>query len=459
VPFAHVSLLQGWFPALLGCLALGALGASVLRWDGRWVARRVLPVAAVSLAAVAVLAAIVDPGRRFDDPIPEAFSVWVAMPVAAIGLAVAGWRRSGPARRVVAVLAIPLTAAFAADLINQYYAYEPTVGALFGADIEHRLPSAELGLAGPPGAAAAPQVRRPGRLGQRPSPPGSAPTTFGGGGPTTTADRAAMVAAGHGFVSSMAIPGTASGFVGRPAYVWVPPAFFAAPRPQLPVVVMLAGVPGEPLNMIRAGGATIAADRYAAAHGGRAPILVFPDANGSFTADSECVDGIRGRAETYLTQDVPAFVESRFSAAAGPAHWGILGYSEGGTCAMDLALGHPEVFGSFVDVAGDAFPNLGTRGDARARAIAGLYGGDTAAFAAHDPLALAQRPQDRGVQAWFEAGARDHRIAAVAHALNTALLHNGLTSRMVLAPGGHDFAMAAHAVADSFAWLAGRLGS
>ena len=36
-----------------------------------------------------------------------------------------------------------------------------------------------------------------------------------------------------------------------------------------------------------------------------APIIVMPDENGSFTNDTECVDGPRGNAETYITVDVP----------------------------------------------------------------------------------------------------------------------------------------------------------
>jgi S-formylglutathione hydrolase FrmB len=262
-----------------------------------------------------------------------------------------------------------------------------------------------------------------------------------------------------GVVSTITIPGTVSGFSARTAYVWVPPAFFVTPRPPLPVVVMLAGVPGQPDNMIRAAGATAAADRYAAAHSGRAPILVFPDPNGSFTGDTECVDGPRGNAETYLTFDVPHYVESAISSAAGPRHWGIAGYSEGGTCAMDLALAHPDVYGTFVDISGDAFPNLGTRGDAKARAIAGLYGGQPALFDAHDPTWLAARPQDRGVAGWFEDGTADHRKAAVGAALDATLRADGLESHLVSAPGGHDFTMATHAVADSFDWLAQRVGT
>ena len=110
--------------------------------------------------------------------------------------------------------------------------------------------------------------------------------------PATTSANAS----GTGVVSTITIPGTVSGFSARTAYVWVPPAFFAIPRPQLPVVVMLAGVPGQPDNMIRAAGCHEVADRYAASHGGRAPVLVFPDANGSFAGDTECVHRWAGGA-------------------------------------------------------------------------------------------------------------------------------------------------------------------
>ncbi|MFT3854077.1 MAG: alpha/beta hydrolase-fold protein [Ilumatobacteraceae bacterium] len=168
------------------------------------------------------------------------------MPVAAIGIAVVGWRSADRWRRVVSVLAIQLCAMYAANLINQFYGYEPT-------------------------------------------------------------------------------------------------------RPQLPVVVTVAGVPGQPVNMIQAAGATSVADQYAAAHGGHAPILVFADPYGSFTGGTECVDGPLGNAETYLTVDVPHFAERQFAAASDAASWGIVGYSAGGTCAMEMALGHPDVYGTFVD--------------------------------------------------------------------------------------------------------------
>ncbi len=46
----------------------------------------------------------------------------------------------------------------------------------------------------------------------------------------------------------------------------------------------------------------------------------------------------------------------------------------GGTCAVDLTVMHPELFSTFVDIAGDMGPNAGTK----EQTIARIYGGDAA---------------------------------------------------------------------------------
>lgn len=111
---------------------------------------------------------------------------------------------------------------------------------------------------------------------------------------------------------------------------------------------------------------------YAAAHQGNAPILAFVDTGGTFNNDTECVDGPRGDVRTT------------FDTAAGPARWGLVGWSAGGTCAVDLALTHPERFSGFVDIAGDLGPNAGNK----TRTIATLYGGDSRAWIRYDPLSV-----------------------------------------------------------------------
>lgn len=101
---------------------------------------------------------------------------------------------------------------------------------------------------------------------------------------------------------------------------------------------------------------------------------MFADAAGEFSNDTECVDGPHGNPADHLTGEVRPAVVARFGPSAAPAGWGVLGFSMGGTCAVDLAVTHPELFGTFDDIAGDIGPNTGTR----AQTVARLYGGSAA---------------------------------------------------------------------------------
>src|SRR5262249_6723401 len=146
-----------------------------------------------------------------------------------------------------------------------------------------------------------------------------------------------------GSIVHVPIPGPASGFVARDAYIYVPPAWFSSPVPQLPVLMMLHGVPGGPENWLQAGQADQVIDPFAAANGGKAPILVMPDLSGDENNDTECTDSPRGNSETYLTTDVPEYMHSNFSVATGPGSMGVAGFSAGGFCALMLPLRHPDL--------------------------------------------------------------------------------------------------------------------
>lgn len=192
----------------------------------------------------------------------------------------------------------------------------------------------------------------------------------------------------QGRVVPVDIPDDASGFVHRTEYVYLPPAWFAGPTPPvLPVVEMIGGEFNTPSDWIRLGSATQTADQYAQQHGGRAPILVFVDSGGSFNNDTECVDGTRGAAASHLTEDVRPYVVSTFSAASDAAHWGAIGWSMGGTCAMDLAVTHPDLFSAFGDIGGDLGPNTGTK----EQTVARLFGGDAAKWDEYDPQTVMTR--------------------------------------------------------------------
>jgi hypothetical protein len=135
--------------------------------------------------------------------------------------------------------------------------------------------------------------------------------------------RAQVAETGHlpdqGITVGVAIPATDPRFTPRPAYVWVPPAWFARNHPQLPVIELLHGTPGNPSDWNVGMGAANTAQAFAEQHDGIAPILVMPDINGSRNADSECVNSTKyGDVATYLAMTIPAFMRNEFNASTAP---------------------------------------------------------------------------------------------------------------------------------------------
>jgi S-formylglutathione hydrolase FrmB len=409
----HVSLLHGWLPPTLGVGALGSLALGVA-----WLRRAIwqwLAVAAGAGAAVALLAWKLDITRQVGSTYPRSFLVWAALPVFAIGAATVQWRAVGWIRRAVTIAAVPLLVAFAGLLINDHYAYLPTVGDLVGAPLPGQVAPQQLEHV-----AGARTMRNWPRVGE---------------------------------VARLDIPATVSGFPHRDAFVFVPPAYFASPRPDLPVLMLLSGTPGAPGDWLRGGRALAVSDGWAAAHGGRAPMLVLPDANGSLLGDTECVNGPRGRAETYLTVDVVAFMRRHFGASADPRQWAVAGLSEGGTCALELAARHPEVFATFGDFGGDPAPTL----DSPVRTLRLLYGGSRADELAHDPTTWFRKDAIDGVQGVFAVGRNDRGFLRVDEQVATIAAHDGMHVRFDVIAGGHTFHTWARALADAYPWIVSRL--
>jgi S-formylglutathione hydrolase FrmB len=284
----------------------------------------------------------------------------------------------------------------------------------------------------------------------------------------------------HGVLASVKIPADASGFRHRDELVYLPPAWFTSdPPPQLPVVVMVGGEFGYPTDWPTTGDAKRTADAFAASHQGNSPILVFSDTSGEFTNDTECVNGIRGNAADHLTKDIVPFIVSSFTASTDPAHWGIVGFSTGGTCALLTTAMHPDLFSTFVDIDGYTRPNAGSR----EQTIARLYGGDAAAYSAFDPTTvMTSHGEYTGIAGWFgvsgsvpttyrAAGAAAPSTApdpdsidagdhgAVANELCTLASSVGIECAVKGQDGGHDWHTAASVFAAALPWLAGRLGT
>ena len=132
----------------------------------------------------------------------------------------------------------------------------------------------------------------------------------------------------------------------------------------------------------------------------------------------------------------------------------MVGWSMGGTCAVDLAVEHPEVFASFVDISGDLGPNLGSKQNTISR----LFGGGEAAWAAHDPLTvLAGHGAYRNVTGLFVSGTAEPTRIRHAGQLSTAARQAGIATEVKVLPGEHTWKFAAQAFRTALPWVAARL--
>jgi S-formylglutathione hydrolase FrmB len=329
-----------------------------------------------------------------------------------------------PASLAVRILALGsaifLTLVSLVGAVNAYYAYYPTLGEALG---------------DPPGDESSLRVAE--------------------------AEDATGVLPKQGRVVPLTIPATASGFRARQAQAYLPPAWFAEPRPALPVIMLMHGEPGDPSNWVEGGQAAATADAWAAQHRGVAPVLVMPDINGDLTTDTECVDSPIGNAETYLTVDVPAAVRQQLGTKPPGQAWALAGLSEGGACAVMLALRHPDLFPTFGDFGGLIGPRLGDTNADTGSTVAQLFGGSQQQFAAHEPTDLLNTPNPayRRLGGWFEAGGADPEPLAAAQQLAPLAQKAGISTCLVVVPNGeHTFDVWSAAFRLSLPWMAARLG-
>jgi S-formylglutathione hydrolase FrmB len=340
-----LSLLHGWLPATIyavaAALLLLAIGWRSRRWRTLW-----LPLAVcVGVVAASWAHWYVDSQGMADDPAPSALWIWIGLTGLAAAVAVLGWHSARWWRRGVSLLAVPLCLLSAGLALNLWVGYFPTVQTAWS------------------------------QVTAGPLPDESDQTTV-------AAMQLQRTVPSHGVVVPVTIPDNASHFKHRTELVYLPPAWFKTdPPPKLPVVVMIAGEFNTPGDWLRTGSAARTIDDFAHAHGGNAPVFVFADVGGSFNNDTECVNGPRGNVADHLTKDIVPFMISNYGVSAGGANWGIVGWSMGGTCAVDLTVMHPELFSTFVDIAGDLGPTAGTK----EQTIARLYGGNAAAWARSIP--------------------------------------------------------------------------
>lgn len=421
------SIVSGFTPLLLTLLGLAALLALVYgrepRWWARWVPAILLGTVLVSLGIGLFVDRV---WRPFPDDLPTDVVVWIGVILGALALGLVQlFRRPGWRPKLLAGVAMLVAAVFGLNQINRVYDQYPTLR-----DALRSLTTTATPLKDVTGSK--PLVVAP--AGTYLSEVWHAP--------------ADMPAAGT--LTSAAIPATHSGFHARDAWIYLPPAYQATPRPALPVLLLLAGQPGSPSDWVDGGDIVNMMNSYASRHHGLAPVVVMADATGSEFGNPMCMDSRLGKAQTYLTEDVPDWVKSTFQVDTDPAQWAVAGLSYGGTCALQFAVNRPSVFHDFISISGQDQPTLGTFQESVDKA----FGGNKAAFLAVDPLTVMKTRKFPELHGVVVAGSDDgtyrpqqRKVFAACQAADMNVVYEEL-------PGGHGWQVWRPGLERNLDWLA-----
>ncbi|MBC7761962.1 MAG: hypothetical protein H7201_09250 [Candidatus Saccharibacteria bacterium] len=400
----------GPFPIIVYALAAVILVVLATRRP----VRRWLPIqllGALAGAGVGLILAwlVSDVWNSFGVALTLITRMWFALGVGGIGFAIAGLWRARAWRVVVGSASVIIFAFAGAIGVNVDVAEFPTLGSALGVNA--------IGKLALPAAQSTPTSTIPESLAQSWHAPADLPKV--------------------GTVGYVTIPGTVSHFAARSAVVYLPPAALVAGAPRLPMLELLSGQPGGPSNLITSGAMASILDRFAAAHHGLAPIVVVPDQLGSPQLNPMCVDSVLGNSATYLTVDVTNWITHHLHVLPSGANWAIGGFSQGGTCSIQLGTKYRGLFGSILDIAGELAPHHGSI----PATIASAFGGSAAQYHAATPLSLlasgAPWTDTLGI---FVIGQNDARFGVASSAVSKAAEAAGMTMHHLVSPGtAHDW--------------------
>jgi enterochelin esterase family protein len=143
----------------------------------------------------------------------------------------------------------------------------------------------------------------------------------------------------------------------REVGIYLPPSYDQSSR-RYPLVIFLPGFTGTGLQLLNRSAWQLPLDRRLEAlfesGNARECIVLLPDCftryGGSQYVDSPAI----GRYATYVSDELPAFLDSGFRTIPRREARAVIGKSSGGYGALQLAMRRPDIFGAVGSHAGDA---------------------------------------------------------------------------------------------------------
>jgi len=250
-----------------------------------------------------------------------------------------------------------------------------------------------------------------------------------------------------GHTDDLTVAGARSN-ISAEALVYLPPQYDdpAYAHTRFPTTLVVAGYPGHIGTLVRNLEVPRTLNDMLDAGRVRPMVVVMVSPTVAPPRDTECADVVGGpQAETWLAEDVPRLIASRYRVAA-PGDWGVLGVSTGGFCAVKLVMRHPDVFCCAVGMSGylHAITDL-TTGD--------LYGHDRALQNASDPMwRLKNLPPPR-VRILLTASYAERALYNEAKAFAAAAPPPMQVATILVPSGGHNFGVWVRQLPTCLQWL------
>lgn len=422
----RIDIVNGTVLAVSSVVAGGLFLSLLLRRPTRrWLITSTSALLAGLVLAILTWFVVVRMNHTFGIPLAHAVYYWFAATLAGVCLAVANMWRSRWWRKVVAACAVLVFVIVGTLGINASIGLDRSLGALLG-----NVPRNPIALPLPSGVPhAGPQLQP---LWKTWKPPADMPA--------------------QGTVGTQIIPNTASGFISRPAGIYLPPAALVPNAPRLPLVILMMGQPGSPDPSYVAS----VLDGFAARHNGLAPIVIVADQIGDPNQDPLCLNTAQfGNAKRFIVQDVVNWAVANLNIIKDPRYRTIAGYSNGGACAVSYLAEYPNLWSNVLDISGEEYPGS----EQPSTVLTDIFHGDQAAYDAIKPenlLATRKLPGTFGV---FTVGSNDlgyipgvQRIAAAASAAGMSAVYYEVPN------GGHVLPALTDGLAKGFSLLYPRLG-
>lgn len=425
------SLLEGWFPNTLWVLGAVSLGFLLLRRRRRWWIFAGVALGASLAACFGLAWLLVHAFYVWPEDLPPEVVAWTGLGLFAAAAAVGNMFRGGLLRTLAAPAAAIIVLGLCALQINAYFGFMPTVGTLLGKSSSTLLPLESA-------------LKKHGDA-----------ASFEAS-PVYERWHKPLNLAASGVMRHAEIPGTVSGFSGRHAHIYLPPAYLVKNRPKLPVLVLVGSQPGWPGVWAVSGNLVQAMNQFAEAHRGLAPVVVIPDPNGTEDGNTMCMDTALAKADTYMSVDVPDWIKRNLDVDSDPRHWAVGGFSFGGTCAVQMTTRHPGTYPNFMSFAGEREPALAV---SRQETAEKAFGGNLAAFTAEVPLTLLAQRHYPDSYGFFAAGGDDTEFRDNAVVLSAAAVKAGMHVKTAIIPdAGHSWKVVLDSMQQALNFLARPMG-